>query len=48
MVHLFLIENEEVLGALIVEDSEMKMKLKDQGSPPRYLKNKMIYYFGKI
>ncbi|XP_039413816.1 centrosomal protein of 152 kDa isoform X3 [Corvus cornix cornix] len=30
-------ENEEVLRALIAEDSEMKMKLKDQGSPPRSL-----------
>ncbi|XP_068881821.1 centrosomal protein of 152 kDa isoform X2 [Aphelocoma coerulescens] len=30
-------ENEEVLRALIAEDSEMKTKLKDQGSPPRSL-----------
>ncbi|NXB15179.1 CE152 protein, partial [Rhagologus leucostigma] len=30
-------ENEEVLGALIAENSEMKTKLKDQGSPPRSL-----------
>ncbi|NXD47917.1 CE152 protein, partial [Corvus moneduloides] len=30
-------ENEEVLRSLIAEDSEMKIKLKDQGSPPRSL-----------
>lgn len=39
MVHLFSIENEMVPGALIEENSEMKTKLKDQGSPPRYLEN---------
>ncbi|NXY03922.1 CE152 protein, partial [Pteruthius melanotis] len=43
-------ENEKFLGALIAENSEMKTKLKDQESPPRYLKklNKMISYFGKM
>ncbi|KAM4765862.1 centrosomal protein of 152 kDa isoform 4-T4 [Cyanocitta cristata] len=30
-------ENEEVLRAVVAEDSEMKTKLKDQGSPPRSL-----------
>lgn len=30
-----------VPGALIAENSEMKTKLKDQGSPPRYLKNEI-------
>ncbi|NXT36858.1 CE152 protein, partial [Pelecanoides urinatrix] len=32
-------ENEKVLEALIAENSEMKTKLKDLGTPPRYLKN---------
>ncbi|KAF1502861.1 hypothetical protein FQV19_0017024, partial [Eudyptula minor] len=33
----FLIENEKVLEALIAENSEMKTKLKDLGTPPRSL-----------
>lgn len=40
-VFFFLIENEKVLEALIAENSEMKTKLKDLGTPPRYLKKKI-------
>uniref|UniRef100_H0ZA34 Centrosomal protein 152 n=1 Tax=Taeniopygia guttata TaxID=59729 RepID=H0ZA34_TAEGU len=38
----FLIENEMVPGTLIAQNSEMKTKLKDQGSPPRSLSREGI------
>lgn len=59
MVHLFfffffpflVIENEKVLQALIAENSEMKTKLKDLGTPPRYLKKSTQgdgFFFGVV